>query len=165
MLLAGHSHLEAAKLLGLEKMPAITLHGLSEAQKRVLLIADNKIANNAGWDFERLARSPRTRRASHCGKPRHLLHHQIFGPAEIDQLISDFEDDTADPADDIQTDWLLPPVDAGYLWQLGSHRLLCGDAREPANLDRLLGDEHAAMGIPDPPYNVRVRSVVGRGQI
>jgi ParB-like chromosome segregation protein Spo0J len=55
MLLAGHGRLEAAKLLGLERIPAIRLHGLSEAQKRVLLVADNKIADNAGWDFERLA--------------------------------------------------------------------------------------------------------------
>ena len=55
MLLAGHGRLGAAKLLGLERIPAIRLHGLSEAQKRVLLIADNKIADNAGWDYKLMA--------------------------------------------------------------------------------------------------------------
>ena len=166
MLLAGHGRLEAAKLLGLERIPAIRLHGLSEAQKRVLLIADNKIADNAGWDFERLAiELPELAEL--------LIAENLdisitgFEPAEIDQLVSDFEDDTADPADDIQTDWLsLAPVSRpGDLWQLGSHRLLCGDAREPANLDRLLGDEQAAMAFLDPPYNVKIASVVGRGRI
>ena len=73
---------------------------------------------------------------------------------------------TADPADDIQTDWLsLAPVSQpGDLWQLGPHRLLCGDARQAANLDRLLGDEQAAMAFLDPPYNVKIASVVGRGR-
>ena len=52
----------------------------------------------------------------------------------------------------------------GDVWQLGPHRLLCGDARDTANLDRLLGDEQAAMAFLDPPYNVRVGSVVGRGR-
>ena len=55
MLLAGHGRVEAAKLLGLQTIPAITLIGLSEAKKRALLLADNKIAENAGWDRERLA--------------------------------------------------------------------------------------------------------------
>jgi ParB-like chromosome segregation protein Spo0J len=54
MLIAGHGRLEAVKLLGLPKIPAITLEGLSEAKKRALLLADNKIAENAGWDRERL---------------------------------------------------------------------------------------------------------------
>ena len=89
-----------------------------------------------------------------------------FEPVEIDQLVSDFEENTADPADSIRTDWLsLAPVSQpGDVWQLGPHRLLCGDARHAANLGRLLGDEQAAMAFLDPPYNVRVGSVVGRGR-
>ena len=165
VLLAGHGRLEAAKLLGLKRIPAIRLHGLSEAQKRALLIADNKIAENAGWDRERLA--------IELPELAELLIEESldisitgFEPVEIDQLVSDFEENTADPADDIRTDWLsLAPVSQpGDVWQLGPHRLLCGDAREAANLDRLLGDEQAAMAFLDPPYNVRVGSVVGRGR-
>jgi ParB-like nuclease domain len=165
MLLAGHGRLEAARLLGLKKIPAIRLHGLSEAQKRALLIADNKIAENAGWDRERLA--------IELPELAELLIEESldisitgFEPVEIDQLVSDFENNTADPADDIQADWLsrAPVSRPGDLWHLGPHRLLCGDARDTANLDRLLGDEQAAMAFLDPPYNVKVGSVVGRGR-
>jgi ParB-like chromosome segregation protein Spo0J len=164
-LLAGHGRFEAAKLRGLEKIPAIRLRGLSEAKKRALLLADNKIAENAGWDFERLAIELPEVAELLIGEDLDISI-TGFEPAEIDQLVSDFEEDTADPADDIQTDWLsLAPVSrSGDLWQLGPHRLLCGDAREAADLDHLLGDEQAAMAFLDPPYNVRVRSVVGRGR-
>ena len=165
MLLAGHGRLEAAKLLGLKRIPAIRLHGLSEAKKRALLLADNKIAENAGWDRERLA--------IELPELTELLIEEGldisitgFEPVEIDQLVIDFEENTADPADDIQTDWLsLAPVSRPEdVWQLGPHRLLCGDARQAANLNRLLGGEQAAMAFLDPPYNVRVGSVVGRGR-
>ena len=140
---------EAAKLLGLERIPAIRLHGLSEAQKRVLLIADNKIADNAGWDFERLA--------IELPELAELLIAESldisitgFEPAEIDQLVSDFEDDTADPADDIQTDWLsLAPVSRpGDLWQLGPHRLLCGDARDTGELGSSARRRASGDGVP-----------------
>jgi DNA modification methylase len=149
----------------LKKIPAIRLHGLSEAQKRALLIADNKIAENAGWDRQRLALE--------LPELAELLVEEGldisitgFEPAEIDQLVTDFEENTADPADSISTDWLsfAPVSQPGDLWQLGGHLLLCGDARETANLDRLLGDEQAAMAFLDPPYNVKIASVVGRGR-
>ena len=165
VLLAGHGRLEAAKFLGIKRIPATRLHGLSEAQKRALLIADNKIAENAGWDRERLA--------IELPELAELLIEESldisitgFEPVEIDQLVSDFEENTADPADSIRTDWMSsPPVSQpGDVWQLGPHRLLCGDARDHANLDRLLGDEQAAMAFLDPPYNVRVGGVVGRGR-
>ena len=165
MLLAGHGRLEAAKLRGLKRIPAITLRGLSEAQKRALLVADNKIAENAGWDRERLA--------IELPELAELLIEESldisitgFEPVEIDQLVSDFEENTADPADSIRTNWLssAPVSQPGDIWQLGPHRLLCGDAREAGNLNRLLGDEQAAMALLDPPYNVKVGSVVGRGR-
>ena len=98
MILAGHGRLEAAKLLGLSKVPAIVLEGLSEAKKRALLLADNKIAENAGWDRERLAiELPELTEL--------LIDEDLdisitgFEPVEIDQLASDFEEKTSDPAD------------------------------------------------------------------
>jgi ParB-like chromosome segregation protein Spo0J len=154
VILAGHGRAEAAILLGLGKIPVIRLHDLSDAQKRALLIADNKIAENAGWDRERLAiELPELAEL--------LIQENLdisitgFEPAEIDQLVSDFEEDTADPADTVRTDWLSPaPVSQpGDLWHLGPHRLLCGDARQAANLNRLLEDEQAAMAFLDPPYS------------
>ena len=163
--LGGHGRILAAKLRGLEKIPVIRVQGLSEAQKRALLLADNKIAENAGWDRERLAiELPELSEL--------LLKEGLdisitgFETAEIDRLVIDFEDNPEDPADEIQTGWASPtPVSKpGDLWQLGPHRLLCGDARQAADLDRLLGDEMAAMAFLDPPYNVKIRSVVGRGR-
>lgn len=165
MLIAGHGRLEAARLLGLQEVPAITLEGLSEAKKRALMIADNKIAENAGWDRQRLAVE-----LPELGEL--LIADGLdlsitgFAAVEIDQLASDFETDPSDPADDIDSDWLAasPVSRPGDLWQLGPHRLLCGDARSPETLERLMLQDRAAMAFLDPPYNVAIKSIVGRGR-
>jgi DNA modification methylase len=165
ILIAGHGRLEAAKHLGLNKVPAIVLEGLSEAKKRALLLADNKIADNAGWDRKRLAfELPELTEL--------LIDEDLdisitgFEPVEIDQLTSDFEEDSSDPADALESSWLSAAVvsEPGDLWQLGDHRLLCGDARNKDDLDCLMGRERAAMGFLDPPYNVRIKNIVGRGR-
>ena len=90
-----------------------------------------------------------------------------FEPAEIDALHADFEDASADPADEIDDSCLDGPAvtQCGDLWQLGKHRLLCGDARSSDDLRRLLDGERAHMAFLDPPYNVAVGSVVGRGAV
>jgi ParB-like chromosome segregation protein Spo0J len=165
MLLAGHGRLEAAKLLGLNRIPAVVIEGLSEARKRALLLADNRIAQSAGWDRERLADEL-------ISLPELLVEDGLdisvtgFEPAEIDALLVDFEDDVSDPADDIDPAFLSAPAVTrqGDLWRLGKHRLLCGDARETQHLARLMGGERAHMAFLDPPYNLRVRGIVGRGQ-
>src|SRR5262249_33069030 len=97
VLLAGHGRLEAAKLLRLKVIPAIIIDGLSEARKRALLLADNRIAQSAGWDRARLANEL-------ISLPDLLIDDGLditltgFEPAEIDALLADFEDDVADPA-------------------------------------------------------------------
>jgi DNA modification methylase len=166
VLLAGHGRLEAARLLGLKTVPAILIESLSEARKRALLLADNRIAQSAGWDRERLANEL-------ISLPDLLIDDGLnitltgFEPAEIDALLADFEDDVADPADTIDpTHYAGPAVSQpGDFWQLGKHRLLCGDAREASHLNRLMGRERAHMAFLDPPYNVRVRDIGGRGQV
>jgi DNA modification methylase len=166
MTLAGHGRLEAAKLVGLSEVPVIVLEGLSEAKKRALVLADNKIAENAGWDRELLAiELPELAEL--------LIDEDLdisitgFEPVEIDQILSDFEEDSADPADAMDSAWQTAQVVSkpGDLWQLGNHHLLCGDARNGGHLDRLMGRESAAMAFLDPPYNVRIRGVVGRGRV
>jgi ParB-like chromosome segregation protein Spo0J len=166
LVLAGHGRLEAAKLLGLNSVPAVVIDGLTEARKRFLLLADNRIAQNAGWDRERLAEEL-------LSLPELLLADGLelavagFEPAEIDALLADFEDSNSDPADDIDPAVLSGPAvsQAGDLWQLGKHRLLCGDARDSRQLARLMGRERAHMAFLDPPYNVRVRDIGGRGRV
>lgn len=147
VLIAGHGRLEAAKSLGMSSIPAIVIKGLSDGKKRALMLADNRIAQDAGWDFERLAEEL-------AELPDLLAEDSLdvsvtgFEPAEIDRLTADFEDPSDDPADDIDVDGLDGPTTtrAGDLWQLGKHRLLCGDARRPDDLARLLGDERVHMG-------------------
>jgi DNA modification methylase len=165
VLIAGHGRLEAARSLGMASIPAIVLDGLSEAKKRALMLADNRIAQSAGWDREQLS-------IELAALPELLIEEGIdvgitgFEPAEIDLLHMDFEDGAGDPAEDIPEDCLGGPrvTQIGDLWCLGKHRLLCGDARSSSDLARLVSGERAHMAFLDPPYNVAVRSIVGRGK-
>ena len=164
-IIAGHGRYAAAQKLGLDKVPVIAVSGLSPAKKRALALADNKIAENAGWDREILA--VELPELSELLVSDNLdISITGFAAAEIDQIIVDFETDTdaADAVDDTLLD--QPPVtQPGQLWQLGAHRILCGDARDPAMLERLMDGAKAAMAFLDPPYNVRVRDIVGRGRV
>jgi DNA modification methylase len=165
-ILAGHGRYAAAKSLGLTEVPAVEARGLSAAKKRALALADNKICENAGWDREILALE--------LPELTELLVAEDldisltgFAPVEIDQLTTDFEEDTSDPADTVDPEWATAAAVSkpGDLWRLGNHRVLCADARDPDALIRLMGGSHAAMAFLDPPYNLRVRDIVGRGQI
>ena len=165
-LIGGYGRLKAAEHLNIAEIPAVQLLGLSEAQKRALALADNKIGDNAGWDRARLAiELPDL--AELLIKENLDISVTGFSPAEIDQLQVDFEEDSADPGDEIDRGWQTGPVvsQQGILWVLDQHRLLCGDARKEGDLDRLVGSSRAAMAFLDVPYNVRVRSIGGRGRV
>jgi DNA modification methylase len=165
-ILAGHGRHAAAKLLRLTEVPVVEVTGLSPSKKRALALADNKIAENAGWDRETLA-------VELSELAELLIEEDLdisitgFAAVEIDQLAIDFEEDSSDPADSADPKWLVsaPVSKKGDLWQLGKHRILCGDARESDTLNQLMGDSRAAMAFLDPPYNVRIRSIVGRGSV
>jgi DNA modification methylase len=164
-LIAGEGRYKAAQLLGLAKVPVIVLAGLSPARQRALAIADNKIAENAGWDRERLAiEIPElTGLLEADGLDVSILG---FEPVEIDQLQTDFEEDSADPQDMIEPNWLdmAPVTKLGDLWLLGNHRLMCGDARCADHISKLMAGCRADLAFLDPPYNVRIAGVVGRGK-
>jgi DNA modification methylase len=163
-IIAGHGRLEAAKLLQFVEVPVIRMAGLTDAQKRALALADNKIASNAGYDRAMLA--------AELGDLAVLLPEcdldldiTGFEPAEIDALLGDFSDPEADPADAIPSIQQQPVSVAGDLWNLGSHRLLCGDALSPDSYQQLLGSELVQLTIADAPYNVKVKDIQGRGRI
>jgi DNA modification methylase len=165
-LIAGHGRLKAAELLGIQKIPAVELRGLSPARKRALAIADNKIGENAGWDRERLAiEIPEL--ADLLIEENLDISLTGYSPAEIDQLQVDFEENSSDPCDEADEGWQTGPLVSarGSLWFLDRHRLLCGDARSVPDLDLLMGKSRAAMGFLDVPYNARVRDIGGRGRI
>ena len=165
-IVAGHGRYDAAKLLGLKRVPVIEVSGLSEAKYRALALADNRIAQNAGWNRELLA-------AELAELSEVLVEDGLdisitgFAVPEIDQLIADFEQDAADPADTVDPNWATaaPVTERGDVWQLGTHRVLCGDTRNSGDLARLMGGSRAAMAFLDPPFNRRIRDVVGRGRV
>jgi DNA modification methylase len=164
-LIAGHGRYQAAKLLGLTTVPVIIVNGLSRAKRRALAIADNKIAENAGWDRERLAiEIPElTELLSAEGLDISILG---FEPVVIDQLQTDFEAESSDPEDSIEPNWLdMPRISQpGDLWVLGNHRLMCADARRADHISKLMKRCRADMAFLDPPFNVRIAGVVGRGR-
>jgi len=151
-LLAGEGRYRAAQRLGVAKVPVIVLAGLSPARQRALAIADNKIAENAGWDRERLAiEIPELAGLLETeGLDVSILG---FEPVEIDQLVTDFEANAADPEDGIDPTWLQDRAVSkpGDLWVLGDHRLLCGDARSAADIARVMAHRRADMAFLDPP--------------
>ena len=164
-LIAGEGRYKAAQLLGLAKVPVIVLAGLSPARRRALAIADNKIADNAGWDRERLAiEIPELAGLLETeGLDVSILG---FEAVEIDQLATDFEANAADPEDRIDSNWLRDSAVSkpGDLWVLGPHMLLCGDARSAADIAYLMAHCRADMAFLDPPHSVRIGGVVGRGK-
>jgi DNA modification methylase len=165
-ILCGHGRYQAGMQLGLTLVPVVQVYGLSAAKKRALALADNKIAANAGWDRELLA-------SELAELSRLLIEDDLdiaitgFDAPEIDQLTADFEEDPADPADTLDPAWetATSVTKPGDFWHLGQHRLLCGDARRESDLALLMGGRQAAMAFMDPPYNIAVRDIVGRGRI
>ena len=163
MILAGHGRAEAARQEGIERLPVLRYSHLSEIQKRAYLIADNKIAEEAGWDREMLA--------IELGELIELLPAKGldialtgFEEGEIDVLFADLTE-TVEPREALPDVPPHPTTRQGDLWQLDKSRLLCGDAREPAGFVRLMDGARASAVFCDPPYNVRVSDIGGRGQV
>jgi DNA modification methylase len=154
VILAGHGRCEAGKLLGLPQVPTIRIGDLSEAQKRAYVLADNKLAERAGWDREMLI--------AELGElsvilPDLDLSVELTGfeLSEINLLLGAGEEEPSQCRDDEIVDPPGEPVTRrGDIWVLGRHRVMCADAREGAVLRALLGDELADMVFTDPPYSV-----------
>ena len=152
VLIAGHGRLAGAKKLGLSQVPAIELKGLSDPEKRALRLADNKIAQNAGWDGELLKIELETLASLEVGFNLEITG---FSSGEIDVTLGQ---SNVDPDDEV-----IPAIPAqvrtrpGDIWQLGAHRVGCGDSRDPAFLRALLGPGvRADAAFLDPPYNVKI---------
>jgi DNA modification methylase len=148
--IAGHGRLLAARQLNLGSVPVIELSGLSEAQKRAYVLADNKLALNAGWDEAMLAAEVADLTALGAD-----LELSGFAAAEIDSLLELHEQGGAPSfPDDAPAPPAVPVTRSGDLWLLGEHRLLCGDATRPEDVELVLAGGLADMVFTDPPYNV-----------
>lgn len=164
-IVAGHGRVEAAKLLGIDRVPTIRLEDLSEAQIRAYVIADNRLAEIAGWDPELLAIELQFLAEL---EPEFDVTVTGFETGEIDLLIREHDTGRADPEDIVdEPDPAAPVVSRpGDLWLLGRHRLFCGDAREPGAFKTLMDGKRAQMVFTDPPYNVPIDGhVCGSGSI
>jgi DNA modification methylase len=162
--IAGHGRLEGAKLLGYDQVPTIRRADLTEAQKRAYIIADNKLAEKAGWDRELLALE-----LSYISELDIDFDLTLTGfeTAEIDLLLEaqgQKMDATEEP---FELGHAQPTVSRlGDLWILKRHRLACGDSTQPDTFKRLLENRKAQMVIIDPPYNVPIDgNVSGLGRI
>jgi len=151
VIIAGHARLLAARKLGMTEVPVIVLDHLSETQRRALVLADNRLALSAGWDEEML----RVELAA-LGEDGFKLDLVGFTDEEIESLLRDPEqvvegstDEDAVP-ETPETAVTVP----GDIWLLGEHRLLCGDATQMADVEKVLAGGLADMAFLDPPYNV-----------
>jgi len=159
-ILAGHGRVEAAKQLGMEAVPCLRQDQMTDDQKRAFVLTDNKLALNAGWDEDLLA--------AELGALYELdLDFSVeitgFSIAEIDNLIDGVSiEEPGDPADDLEPSSDVPPrCQSGDLWQLGHHRLICGDSVDPQTVGQLMDGQRARMVFTDPPYNVPIDGHVG----
>lgn len=165
-IIAGHGRVEAAKLIGMTEVPTVRLANMSEADIRAYVIADNRLAENAGWDRELLGL-----------ELKYLSELDIdfdvtitgFDAPEIDVLIGELslDGDGEDPADAVPEPAAGPAVTRpGDIWRIGPHLLICGDATCAGTYAALLGTEKAAMVFTDPPYNVPISGhVSGLGSV
>ncbi len=147
-IIAGHGRLMAAERLGLETVPVIVLDHLTEAQRRAYVIADNKLALNAGWDDALLAEE-----LAALDADGFEMSVTGFSDDELADLLDGGEDGQTD--DDAVPEVPEAPVSRlGDVWVMGPHRLLCGDATVPADVERVLAGALADMCWTDPPYGV-----------
>lgn len=156
-IIAGHGRLLAAKACGMAEVPCIELAGLTEAQRKALVLADNQLAANAGWDFDLLRGELQDLAAAGFN-----LDIVGFDPAMLKELMAAApEDGLTDPDDapELQDESVSKP---GDVWVLGPHRLAVGDSTDVTVLDALMGTERADIVWTDPPYNVAYDAKAGK---
>jgi len=153
-IIAGHGRVMAAKKLGLAEVPTITLEGLTKAQVKAYVIADNQLALNSGWDVDTLK-----------------LEIETLQELDFDIDLLGFDDDflsgllDEEPSEGLTDDDAVPelpdePVTVlGDVWQLGSHRLMCGDSTSIDLVEKLMDGHKADMVFTDPPYGVDYKGI------
>lgn len=148
-IIAGHGRLLAAQRLGLEEVPTMTAKGWSEAQKRAYVIADNKLALNAGWNDEMLK--------IELDGLKDLdfdLDLVGFSDDELAKLLQEPEKEGLTDEDEVPEAPEKPVTVEGDIWVLGNHRLMCGDSTSIEALEKLCEGQLVDMWLTDPPYNV-----------
>ena len=158
VVIAGHGRLMAAQELGIAKVPTITVAGLSDAQRRALVIADNKLALNAGWDDELLLRE-----LASLATDGFDLSITGFDVDELDALKPrKITSGKTDPDERPPIERAAAVSSPGSLWKMGEHRLLCGSCTDRATVDKVLAGARADLCLTDPPYGLGERKASGK---
>lgn len=150
-LIAGHGRLLAARKLGMTEVPVIRLEHLDENQKRALIIADNKLALNSGWDEEMLKIE-----LQELSGAEYDLSVLGFEESELEALLAEQVEATEGntDADEVPEAPVNPITKPGDVWIMGGHRLMCGDSTSIESVEQLMGGVKADLLLTDPPYNV-----------
>lgn len=150
-IIAGHGRVAAAKAEGMTEVPCVMVEHLTEAQKKAYILADNRLAMDAGWDNELLSIEFESLKGLNFD-----LNLTGFEAAEIDELFSNIHDkDVADDDFDVDAALTEEPISKpGDIWLLGRHRVICGDSTLSETYEKLLEGKKANLCVTDPPYNV-----------
>lgn len=150
VIVAGHTRAKAAKRLGLETVPCIIADDLTEEQLKAYRLADNKTAELAEWDFEKLHEEL---------KALNAFDMDIFGFDTLPDIMEEMNEPSETPIEELIDDETI--TKEGDVWRLGNHRLLCGDCTDKATIEKLMNGEKADLLLTDPPYNVAVENSAG----
>ena len=164
-IIAGHGRVEAARQIGMTSVPTLAVDHLSEAERRAYILADNKVALNAGWDKDLLAL-----------ELQDLIDLDFeveltgFSTAEIDVVLDEAREARVSGTnafmDEVPVSTGPAVTESGDVWLLGNHRLICGDAQDPETFSLLLASEQIDLMFTDPPYNVKIDgNVCGLGSV
>ena len=155
--IAGHGRIMAAKEEGINEVPCVFVDYLTEAQKKAYVLADNRMAMDAGWDEELLKVEIEALQAEDFD-----LSLTGFDESELSGFF-DTADDAKDDDFDVDAELEKPPVTkSGDLWLLGNHRLLCGDSTKAETYEMLMNGKKANLVVTDPPYNVNYQGTAGK---
>lgn len=148
-IIAGHGRLLAARKLGAKDVPVIELAHLTESQKRAYVIADNQLAMNAGWDTAML-----TLELADLKESEFDLDLIGFDAKELEKLLEPEQVEGLTDEDAVPDAPEEPKTKLGDIYQLGNHRLMCGDSTSIADIETLCDGQLVDMWLTDPPYNV-----------
>lgn len=155
--IAGHGRIMAAKEEGINEVPCVFVDYLTEAQKKAYILADNRMAMDAGWDEELLKVEIEALQAEDFD-----LSLTGLDESELSGFF-DTADDAKDDDFDVDAELEKPPVTkSGDLWLLGNHRLLCGDSTKAETYEMLMNGKKANLVVTDPPYNVNYQGTAGK---
>lgn len=149
MILCGHGRVMAAQRLGLDEVPTVCLSHLSDLQKKAYILADNKLALNAGWDNDMLKVELEDLKFSNFD-----LDLVGFSTEELDEIMNQDEEPEVEEDDYTVAIPEEPKAKLGEIYILGKHRLMCGDSTSIADVEKLMGEQQADLLLTDPPYNV-----------